>query len=161
MVGKTPPSGKSIRVLGNNRSSSGIASRSAAGSNACNSVPGEDGIALGDVPSPPPRPTNSLRGTDGKSVPSNRSEHVPSEVGGPSRRKTDVSRAGEIVGGGTGAAGTTVSDWSLQSCDDADDGAVKSPLFQYLHESNVVKTELIVIARVSTHAMTTSQLTWR
>lgn len=79
---------------------------------------------LGDVPSPPSRPTNNDRGSDGKGV-LGRSEYAASKVGETSRQKADVVGEGEIVAVTTGPPGITVSDWSLQSCDDADDGAVK------------------------------------
>lgn len=134
-AGKAATSAKPSRMLCSSRSPAGNASRAGGGSNACG-VPGEDSIALGDVPSSPPRPTSSGRVAEGKDV-LGRSEYVASEVGETSRRKTDVVGGGEIVAVSTGAPGITVSDWSLQSCDDADDGAVRFTFLEHLRKDKI------------------------
>ena len=98
----------------------------------------EEGATVGDVPSPPPRLGNSSRKPEREG-----------DVCGPEGRvtrglgdgavKEGIGWKGKAVAGGipstwradtpglrvnTGASGVHVSDWSLQSCDEADDGAV-------------------------------------
>ncbi|CAN0171032.1 unnamed protein product [Ectocarpus sp. 8 AP-2014] len=125
-------SGMSFRLLGS-RSTGGITSTTAP----C-SIRGRDNSSAGAIPSPPPRtgnvnhePTDEGRpGTpevgefsglvDG-AVENSAGRRANTAAGGngPSAGRRDSS--GLVVS--TAASGQNVADWSLQSCDDADDGA--------------------------------------
>ena len=126
----------SFRMLGT-RSAGGAASRGT--TNVAPSISRhEEGAAVGDVLSPPPRPGKSSRELerDGKlCAPEGRAMSglgewgveegigwkaiaVAGDVPTTWRKDTPGLRVN------TGASGVHVSDWSLQSCDDADDGAV-------------------------------------
>lgn len=125
----------SLRMLGS-RSTGGIALRSTGGATD-GSARVEDGIAAGDVPSSFARlgfrgSESEISGEGGApgSIVSGVGEGIAEES---ARRQADAIGGGSIATGrsdnsslrvNTGAAGLTVSDWSLQSCDDADDGAV-------------------------------------
>lgn len=125
----------SFRMLGS-RSTGGIALRSTGGATD-GGARGEDGIAAGDVPSS--CASSEFRGSEselrgGVGAPGGLVSGVGEGVAEESaRRQADAIGGGSIATGqsdnstlrvNTGAAGLTVSDWSLQSCDDADDGAV-------------------------------------
>lgn len=126
----------SFRMLGS-RPTGGIALRSTGGATD-GSARGEDGIAVGDIPSSCARSgfggsEPEIRGGGGGApggIVSGVGEEIAEEN---ARRQADAIGGGSIATGrsdnsalrvNTGAAGLTVSDWSLQSCDDADDGAV-------------------------------------
>lgn len=126
----------SFRLLGS-RSTGGIALRG--GNTPTPFFPrGEDGATAGDVPSPRPRTGN--KNIEPKVE--GRSPRVEErEVSGPRERVVEEG-AGRRVNPATGGAGPSpgrgdtgllvktgtpvlnVSEWSLTSCDDADDGAV-------------------------------------
>lgn len=126
-VGKTCP--MSFRLLGS-RSTGGIALRSASTPAPC-SARGDDSTTV-DVPSPPPPTRNGNRElrVDGRSAASERGEACGLREGGVEEgagRRADTSAEGSAPSGllvNTVAPVLNVSDWSLQSCDDADEGAV-------------------------------------
>lgn len=116
----------SFRLLGS-RSTGGIALRGGSTPIPC-SAEGEAGTTAGDVPSPRLRTGNGNieQKVDGRSA-----TKEEREVSG-SRERTGEEGTGRRVNpaaGGNGPSPGTpvlnVSDWSLQSCDDVDDGAVR------------------------------------
>lgn len=113
----------SSRLLAS-RSTGGIAWRGA-GSPIPSSVRGESSIAASDLSS------NTGREAEVTEGPAAGLGNGIVQEGG--RRKADAFPLTPTIAGradmsalrvNTGAPGITVSDWSLQSCDDADDGAV-------------------------------------
>lgn len=147
---------KSFRMLGS-RPAGGAASR---GTN--NLVPStsrhEEGATVGDVPSPPPRAGSSCREPEREGklcAPEGRA------MGGLADGAVEEGigwKANAVTGGApstwradtpglrvnTGASGVHVSDWSLQSCDDADDGAV-SQRSTFLGESSIIGRDTWVV----------------
>lgn len=124
----------SFRLLGS-RSTGGIALRSASTPAPC-SARGEDSTTVG-VPSPPPPTRKGNRELEGGSATLEGGEVSGLREGGVEEgvgRRADASAGGDTPSPGrgdtsgllvnTGAPVLNVSDWSLQSCDDADDGAV-------------------------------------
>lgn len=127
----------SFRMLGS-RSTGGIA-LPGTGSTVSSSAQGEDSAIAGDFPSPPPRPTSNetreseVKGRDGPTNGSAVRSAGEGIVEEGARRKADATGGSSAVAGrtdtsglrvSTGAPGLNVSEWSLQSCDDADDEAV-------------------------------------
>ncbi|CAM9282626.1 unnamed protein product [Ectocarpus fasciculatus] len=130
VVGKN--CGMSLRLLGS-RSTGGIASTTAP----C-SIRGRDNSSAGAMPSPPPRTGNvnheptdegspgtlevgDMTGLVDGAIEDSAGRRANAAAGGnsPSAGRRDTS--GLVVS--TAAPGKNVADWSLQSCDDADDGA--------------------------------------
>lgn len=137
-AGKTCP--MTFRLLGS-RSTGGIALRSAlrsASTPAPCSARDDDSTTV-DVPSPPPPTRNENREpkVEGRSTAREGGDVCGLREGGVEegvRRRADTSAGGNAPSPGrgetsgllvsTGPPVLNVSDWSLQSCDDADDGAV-------------------------------------
>lgn len=127
----------SFRLLGS-RSTGGIALRSGSTTTPCKAQ-GEDGTTAGDVPSPSPRTGNKniepkVEGrsatTEEREVSRPREEAVDqgagqraNPAGGQNSPSTGRGDTGLLVK--TGTPILNVSDWSLTSCDDVDDGAVR------------------------------------
>lgn len=137
-VGKDPTVAVPVRMV-SSRSTGGFALRGT-GASGAGSVPcGEGGVA-GEFPSPPPpRLGNVSREVESKvdvvgslvCVVGEGRKGIADEV---SRRKAEVIANGDARAARedavglrvhTGASGLNTSDWSLESCDDADDGAVR------------------------------------
>lgn len=139
----------SFRMLGS-RPAGGVPSR---GTN--NLVPStsrhEEGATVGDVPSPSPRLGYSIReperegelcAPEGRAMRGLGDGAVKEGIGWNEKAVTgDIPSTWRADTPGlrvnTGASGVHVSDWSLQSCDDADDGAV-SQRATFLGKSTVV-----------------------
>lgn len=134
-VGKTCP--MSFRLLGS-RSTGGIALRGAGTSALC-STRGDDSTTV-DFPSPPlpTRIGNRDLKVEGKSTATDGGEVYGLREGGVEEgagRRANTSAGGSAPSPGrgdtsgilvnTGVPALNVSDWSLQSCDDTDDGAVR------------------------------------
>lgn len=107
-------------------------------------VRGETSSPIEDFPSPPPLVGNGTREFDIRGRTSEGSRVSGSGEGiidDVMRRKADAGAAGGNTVLGrvetsrlrvhTGAPGLNVSDWSLQSCDDADDGAVSKTTHEF------------------------------
>lgn len=140
----------SSRLLGS-RSTGGIALRSTSITAPC-SARGDDSTTV-DAPTPPPPTRNGNRElrVEGRSTTREGGDVCGLREGGVEEgggRRADASGGGDAPSPGrgetsgllvsTGAPVLNVSDWSLQSCDDADDGAVskqKIPSGTSQHES--------------------------
>lgn len=143
--GKGGISAVPFRMLGS-RSSGAAASRGGNTNLAPPTSRHEEGAtSISDVPSPPPRPSNSTREPEREGkfcAPEGRAEGRAVGEGVVEEGSGWKSKA--VTGGvsstwradtpglrvNTGAPGVHVSDWSLQSCDDADDGAVSEHMIQ-------------------------------
>ncbi|CAM9330120.1 unnamed protein product [Ectocarpus sp. 6 AP-2014] len=124
--------GMSFRLLGS-RSTGGITSTTAP----C-SIRGRDNSSAGAIPLPPPRTGNvnhepTDEGRPGTSEVGEFSGLVDGAVENSAGRRANAAAGGNSPSAGrrdssglvvsTAASGQNVADWSLQSCDDADDGA--------------------------------------
>lgn len=133
----------SFRLLGS-RSTGGIALRGGSTPTPC-SAQGEDKTTAGDLPSPRPRTGNGNiePKIEGRSATIEEREVIGPREGtaeeGAGRRANPAAGGKSLFPGRgdpgllvkTGTPVLHVSDWSLTSCDDVDDGAVSSNGFPY------------------------------
>lgn len=145
----------SLRMTGSRSTGGTILSDT--GGTADGSARGEGGVTAGDTPSPCARSGFRKSESEVRGVArapsgtlSGAGEGIMEES---ARRKADAIAGGGIATGrsdtsalrvNTGATGINESDWSLQSCDDADDGAVSYSVIVPHHCTYIIETKRLI-----------------